>query len=301
MRQAVNTFWLAEGAESRYFHEEIKDVQMLKNKYTFYHCRIECHDAGDIGSIFSFMVTLMIKKCKSFNICILILQICSHDIETGILLHQFENSEIAAKELGLEVKNINDALWSPQRLYNGMKWSYFDRVTSSTSADSSFPPTSRASIPYPTKSVNSSFTSSEKNCEYKCINPNCERSFNSSQGLGNHRRICDSNVKSSRTKASKKPPINVQKIIDRKLPSSSKVPINGISIGQNRNYKIPNHSTGESRMSDESEEYEGEESSRDHTVMKSDGWLFNSKVPIDHPYRNQCKLIGKIYECICKF
>lgn len=182
-----------------------------------------------------------------------------------------------------------------------MKWSYFDRVTSSTSADSSFLSTSRASIPYPIKSVSSSSSSSEKGNEHKCVNPNCERSFNSSQGLCNHRRTCDSNVKSSRTKATKKPTINVQKSIDRKLPSSSKVPLSGNSIGQNRNYRIPNHSTREHRMSDESEEHEGEESSRDHTVMKADGWLFYSKVPIDHPYKNQCKLIGKVYICICKF
>jgi hypothetical protein len=108
-------------------------------------------------------------------------------------------------------------------------------------------------------------------------------------------------MKSSRTKATKKPTMNVQKSIDRKLPSSSKVPLSGNSIGQNRNYRIPNHSSREHRMSDESEEHEGEESSRDHTVMKADGWLFYSKVPIDHPYKNQCKLIGKIYICICKF
>jgi hypothetical protein len=57
----VNTFWLAEGADSRYFHEETKDAQMLKSKYTFYHCRIECHNAGKNGYIFSIMVILMIN------------------------------------------------------------------------------------------------------------------------------------------------------------------------------------------------------------------------------------------------
>jgi hypothetical protein len=45
------------------------------------------------------------------------------------------------------------------------------------------------------------------------------------------------------------------------------------------------------------DEDKSEESSRDHTVMEADGWLLNSNVPMDHPYKSQCELIGKSFVC----
>eukprot|EP00596_Hydrurales_sp_CCMP1899_P005130 CAMPEP_0119039142 /NCGR_PEP_ID=MMETSP1177-20130426/8487_1 /TAXON_ID=2985 /ORGANISM="Ochromonas sp, Strain CCMP1899" /LENGTH=769 /DNA_ID=CAMNT_0007002661 /DNA_START=374 /DNA_END=2683 /DNA_ORIENTATION=- len=233
MRQAANYCWLAEGADPKYFHEEMKDSQSGKSKNTFYHCRIECHS------------------------------------KTGDLLHQFESSEHAAKKLGLEAECINDALWNPQfpeNLYNKWKWSYSDRVTSSFS---------------------------EKSNEHNCINldcGSCGKSFDSGQGLSNHkRRNCDSTMKTSKTKSIKKSSVNVQQNTDRKLPSSSKVKSNH---SQARSHRIPNHDPRKRDVANEDED-KSEESSRDHTVMEADGWLLNSNVPMDHPYKSQCELIGQ--------
>lgn len=131
------------------------------------------------------------------------------------------------------------------------------------------------------------------------MNRTCKESFDSSQGLSNHKRSCDRNKKTSRTKNIKKS--DGQEGINGKDPSSSKstkisrnrVPSHG-SRKHSDSYKFNGYSNNSEKTIDSEESNDGmQESSRDHTIMESNGWLF--KVPVDHQYSSQCELIGKLF------